>query len=122
MVDFLNSGSGCSKNAQFFLLFGRNDDRKRGTVARTETPQSNTSMPEKGSLFIQNFIKRVKAHGRDLDLSQIMTATIHDVGSINVPCTDDRTGHGDEKTVKQNPYYKTFLTKFFFFPPLSKTN
>ena len=78
-----------------------------------------TEEPE-GSFLIQNLVKRVRAHGNKLDLTQIMTATIRDVGVLDLEMRTKENGKTVTKIVKQNPLYYNHLTKFFFFPDIVK--
>ena len=65
-------------------------------------------------------MKRVRAHGNKLDLTQIMTATIRDVGVLDLELRTEENGKIVTKIVKQNPLYYNHLTKFFFFPDIVK--
>ena len=73
--------------------------------------------PKQGSHLLQVLIRTVKELGDDFDLLHIILIVIHDVAEKIMQCTDLRSGK--PVVCKQNPCFKSYMRKLFYFPSQS---
>ena len=73
--------------------------------------------PKQGSHLLQVLIRTVKELGDDFDLLHIILIVIHDVAEKVMECKDLRSGK--PVVCKQNPCFKSYMGKLFYFPSQS---
>ena len=84
-------------------------------VFSSDAPHPSMRKPEaQGSYLLQEFKKTLDMHGDDFELMQLILVVIHNVAEEIMNCKDSRSNK--RVYAKQNPCFKSYMRKFFFFP------
>ena len=84
-------------------------------VFSSDAPHPSMRKPEaQGSYLLQEFKKTLDMHGDDFELMQLILVVIHNVAEEIMNCKDSRSNK--RVLAKQNPCFKSYMRKFFFFP------